>query len=42
MLEAAGLKVVDQRGLSFSPARGFVLSDDMGLNYLMMATDQST
>lgn len=34
----AGLKVSDRRGLSFSPARGFVLSDDLTLNYLMAAT----
>lgn len=32
---AAGLKVLDQRGLSFSPSRGFALSDDLSLNYLM-------
>src|SRR4051812_40966234 len=28
LLEGAGLKVSDMRGLGFSPARGFVLSDD--------------
>lgn len=33
--EAAGLKVLDRRGLSFSPSRGFALSDDLSLNYLM-------
>ena len=33
--QSAGLKVVDRRGLSFSPSRGFALSDDMSLNYLM-------
>lgn len=32
---AAGLKVLDRRGLAFSPSRGFALSDDMSLNYLM-------
>ena len=31
----AGLRVVDRTGLSFSAARGFVLSDDLKLNYLM-------
>lgn len=33
--EAAGLKVLDRRGLSFSVSSGFVLSDDLSLNYLM-------
>jgi 2-polyprenyl-6-hydroxyphenyl methylase/3-demethylubiquinone-9 3-methyltransferase len=33
--EAAGLKVMDRKGLSFSVASGFVLSDDLSLNYLM-------
>lgn len=33
--EAAGLKVVDRKGLSFSVANGFCLSDDLSLNYLM-------
>lgn len=33
--QAAGLKVTDMRGLSFSPTRGFQISDDMTLNYLM-------
>ncbi len=32
---AAGLAVIDRRGLSFSPTRGFQLSDDMTLNYLL-------
>lgn len=32
---AAGLQVTDKRGLSFSPTRGFQISDDMTLNYLM-------
>lgn len=32
---AAGLRVTDKRGLSFSPTRGFQISDDMTLNYLM-------
>jgi 2-polyprenyl-6-hydroxyphenyl methylase / 3-demethylubiquinone-9 3-methyltransferase len=35
MAEAVGLKVTETRGISFSPAKGFVVSDDVGLNYLM-------
>lgn len=31
----AGLRVIERSGLSFSPAKGFVLSDDLSLNYLM-------
>jgi 2-polyprenyl-6-hydroxyphenyl methylase/3-demethylubiquinone-9 3-methyltransferase len=37
LLEAAGLKVTDTRGLSLSPARGFVMSDDMKLDYFVTA-----
>ncbi|MDB5676796.1 MAG: bifunctional 3-demethylubiquinol 3-O-methyltransferase/2-polyprenyl-6-hydroxyphenol methylase [Sphingomonas bacterium] len=37
LLEAAGLKVIDTRGLSLSPARGFVMSDDMKLDYFVTA-----
>ncbi len=37
IVEGAGLKVTDVRGLSFSPAKGFVIGDDMKLNYLMTA-----
>jgi 2-polyprenyl-6-hydroxyphenyl methylase/3-demethylubiquinone-9 3-methyltransferase len=37
LLEAAGLKVTDTRGLSLSPARGFVMSDDMTLDYFVTA-----
>lgn len=37
LVEGAGLSVTDVRGLSFSPARGFVVGDDMKLNYLMTA-----
>jgi 2-polyprenyl-6-hydroxyphenyl methylase/3-demethylubiquinone-9 3-methyltransferase len=37
LLEGAGLRVVDTRGLSFSPARGFVISDDMKLDYFVTA-----
>ncbi len=31
----AGLMLIDKSGLSWKPARGFVLSDDTSLNYLM-------
>lgn len=34
-LEAAGLETLDTTGLSFSPAHGFVLGSNLGLNYLM-------
>jgi 2-polyprenyl-6-hydroxyphenyl methylase / 3-demethylubiquinone-9 3-methyltransferase len=37
LLEGAGLQVSDIRGLGFSPARGFVLSDDTSLDYLVTA-----
>lgn len=37
LLSGAGLRVVDTRGISFSPARGLMLSDDQQLNYLMTA-----
>jgi 2-polyprenyl-6-hydroxyphenyl methylase / 3-demethylubiquinone-9 3-methyltransferase len=37
LLEAAGMSVVAQSGLAFSPAKGFVLSDDKSLNYLLAA-----
>lgn len=37
LVEAAGLSVIDRRGLSFSPARGFVLSDDLSLDYFVTA-----
>jgi 2-polyprenyl-6-hydroxyphenyl methylase / 3-demethylubiquinone-9 3-methyltransferase len=37
-LTAAGLTVIDRRGLSFSPAAGFTLSGDLRLNYLLAAT----
>jgi 2-polyprenyl-6-hydroxyphenyl methylase/3-demethylubiquinone-9 3-methyltransferase len=33
----AGLQVVDTTGISWSPARGFALSDDLSLNYLVTA-----
>ena len=37
LLEAAGLNVIDRRGLSFSPATGFALSDDVSLDYFLTA-----
>ena len=37
-LRAASLTVIDTTGLSFSLSRGFRLSDDMSLNYLVTAT----
>lgn len=36
-IEAAGLSVTDVTGLSFNPAKGFVLSADVSLNYLLRA-----
>lgn len=37
IVEGAGLRVTDLRGLTFSPAKGFVIGDDLKLNYLMTA-----
>ena len=37
LVEAADLEVIDTRGLAFSPARGFVLSDDLKLDYFITA-----
>jgi 2-polyprenyl-6-hydroxyphenyl methylase/3-demethylubiquinone-9 3-methyltransferase len=37
LLEDAGLRVIDRRGLSFSPAKGFVTSGNEALNYLLAA-----
>lgn len=36
-LDTAGLKVVDRRGLGFSPSRGFHLTDDLSLDYFLTA-----
>lgn len=36
-VEAAGLRVIDRKGLSFSIASGFQLSDDMSLDYFLTA-----
>ena len=37
LIEATGMTVIDRRGISFSPASGLSLSDDLGLNYLVTA-----
>ncbi|MEK7343314.1 MAG: bifunctional 2-polyprenyl-6-hydroxyphenol methylase/3-demethylubiquinol 3-O-methyltransferase UbiG [Pseudomonadota bacterium] len=37
LLTDAGLEVVDSSGLSFDPARRFVLSDNKAINYLLTA-----
>jgi len=37
MVRDAGLEVVDVTGLGFSLTRGFQLSDDLSLNYLLTA-----
>jgi 2-polyprenyl-6-hydroxyphenyl methylase / 3-demethylubiquinone-9 3-methyltransferase len=37
LLTNVGMRVVTRRGLSLSPAKGFVLSDDISLNYLFAA-----
>jgi len=34
-VEAAGLRVIDRKGLSFSPAMGFHISDNLALDYLL-------
>lgn len=38
LLAAAGLRVTDSRGLSLSAGRGFVLGDDLSLDYFLAAT----
>jgi 2-polyprenyl-6-hydroxyphenyl methylase/3-demethylubiquinone-9 3-methyltransferase len=37
LVEAAGLKVTDMAGLSFSPTHGFTIGEDRKLNYLLTA-----
>ncbi|OYY92129.1 MAG: bifunctional 3-demethylubiquinol 3-O-methyltransferase/2-polyprenyl-6-hydroxyphenol methylase [Sphingomonas sp. 28-66-16] len=37
IIERTGLRVTDVRGLSFSPAKGFVVGDDLTLDYLVTA-----
>lgn len=38
LIEQAGLTVRDVRGLAFAPTRGFLLSDDLAMDYLVTAT----
>jgi 2-polyprenyl-6-hydroxyphenyl methylase/3-demethylubiquinone-9 3-methyltransferase len=38
LIEAAGLIARDIRGIALSPTRGFVLSDDLAMDYLVTAT----
>ena len=38
LLGDAGLRVIDTTGISYSPASGFALSDNLALNYLMTVT----
>lgn len=38
LVNSAGLEVIDTTGLSYSPASGFSLSDNLSLNYLMTLT----
>ena len=38
LVEASGLRVIDRKGLSFSPATGFHLSDNLALDYFLTAT----
>ena len=38
LLDGAGLRAIATRGLSLSPTRGFRLSDDVAMNYLIAAT----
>jgi len=37
LVTQAGLEIVDTTGIGWSPARGFALSDDLSLNYLLTA-----
>ena len=41
LLEEAGLNVTDSSGLSFDPARGFALSTNKAINYLLTARHKS-
>ncbi len=38
LVESAGLKVGEVRGIAFSPTTGLHLSDDLALNYILTAT----
>jgi 2-polyprenyl-6-hydroxyphenyl methylase/3-demethylubiquinone-9 3-methyltransferase len=37
LLSDAGLKVIDRKGLSFSPIKGFMLSDNLTIDYFLTA-----
>jgi 2-polyprenyl-6-hydroxyphenyl methylase/3-demethylubiquinone-9 3-methyltransferase len=37
LLDAAGLAEIDRRGMAYDPVRGFALSADLALNYLVTA-----
>jgi hypothetical protein len=37
MLETEGLTVTDTRGINADPRYGFVLSDNLALNYILSA-----
>jgi 2-polyprenyl-6-hydroxyphenyl methylase/3-demethylubiquinone-9 3-methyltransferase len=37
LLEAAGLEVVEMRGIAFSPLKGLHLSNNKALNYILSA-----
>ena len=41
MAGRCNLKVIDQKGIGFSPARGLTLTDDLGLNYVMTFTESA-
>lgn len=38
LVRAAGLEVIDTTGISWTPTRGFALTEDLSLNYLVTAT----
>ena len=38
LVESAGLELVETRGLSFSPLKGFAMSSDLSLDYFVTAT----
>jgi 2-polyprenyl-6-hydroxyphenyl methylase/3-demethylubiquinone-9 3-methyltransferase len=37
LIRGAGLEVIDTSGISWTPTRGFALTDDLSLNYLVTA-----
>lgn len=41
LLSTAGLKVIDRRGLGFSPIRGFMLSDNLSVDYFLTAVAEA-